>query len=63
MPDLSSYYGLTLGTDVSVEEIKNAVGATEVRILRPDSPLTLDYIETRITIMVDHNVIRQIIWG
>ena len=64
MADLSSYYGLTLGTDVSVEQIKNATAAAEVRVAYPESPLTMDYIETRLTILIDHDrVIKQMIWG
>ena len=64
MVELSSYYGLTLGTDVSAEEIKNAVGATEVRVALPNSPLTADYRRTRITIFVSiHREIKKITWG
>ena len=64
MPELSAYYGLTLGTDVSVEELKNALGASEVRVALPDTPLTLDYIHSRITVLVDHDrVIKEIVWG
>ena len=64
MPELSEYYGLTLGTDISAEEIKSALGATAVRVASPGTALTDDYIPTRITIYVKSNyVIKKIKWG
>ena len=64
MVELSTYYGLTLGTDVSAEEIKNAAEASEVRVALPNTPLTADYRPTRITIFVSfHRVIKKITWG
>ena len=64
MPELAEFYGLTLGTDISAEELKTTLGATEARVAYPDSALTMDYIDSRITILVDYNnVIKEIVWG
>ena len=64
MTDLSQYNGLTLGADISVDEIKSALNASVVRVATPNSALILNYILTRITIHVDYNnVIKKIVWG
>ena len=64
MPEVSEFYGLTLGTDISADEIKSALGATAVRVSPPGTALTDDYIPTRITIYVTAKyVIKKIKWG
>ena len=64
MPEVSEFYGLTLGTDISADEIKSALGATAVRVAPPGTALTDDYITTRITIYVTAKyVIKKIKWG
>ena len=64
MADLTQFYGLTLWTDISADEIQASLHATEFRVATPDSFLTMDYIESRITIYVDSdNIIQEIVWG
>ena len=55
MADFSEFIGLTLGVDVSVQEIKDATGRTVARIALPDAQLTMDINHERVTIFVDYN--------
>ena len=48
MVDLTKYVNLTLGHDVTVEEIKEATGRTEARVALPDTPLTKDINHDRV---------------
>ena len=57
MVDLTKYVNLTLGVDVSVEEIKEATGRTEARVLLPDSPVTKDINHERVTIFVNYEYV------
>ena len=54
MADFSEFIGLTLGVDVSVQEIKDATGRTVARLALPDSQLTMDLNPERVTIFVDY---------
>ena len=50
MVDLEKYVNLTLGQDVTIDEIKEATGRTEVRVALPDTPITRDINHDRVTI-------------
>ena len=57
MVDLEKYVSLTLGVDVSIEEIKEETGRTEARVLLPDSPVTKDINHDRVSIYVNYEYV------
>ena len=57
MVDLTKYVNLTLGVDVSVEEIKEATGRSIARVALPDSILTKDINHDRVTIFVGYDYV------
>lgn len=61
---LKAYIGLTLGVDVTVEELKAVSGATKVRVIKPGTAVTMDYVITRLNVNVDNlYVIKSLSWG
>ena len=57
MVDLEKYVNLTLGQDVTIDEIKEATGRTEVRVALPDTPITRDINHDRVTIYVTYEYV------
>ena len=57
MVDLTKYVNLTLGHDVTIDEIKEATGRSEVRVALPDTPLTKDINHDRVTVFVTYEYV------
>ena len=57
MVDLEKYVNLTLGQDVTIDEIKEATGRSEVRVALPDTPITRDINHDRVTVYVTYEYV------
>lgn len=60
-PDFSKFVGKKLGTEVTEDEIKQYASASEVRVLYPNSPMTMDLRHDRVNIMVEMDKTIQMI--
>ena len=53
--NVKQFIGKKLNTEVTVDQIKAATGAEEVRVLYPDSPMTMDLRHDRYNVLCEQD--------
>ena len=53
--DFSKYKGKVYGTEVTEQELKQFYHADEIRVLDPNSPMTMDLRHERLNVFIDES--------